>query len=232
MRDDGLKDPNPYLMSLEHVGQTSSQAKQYLLCPDCEQRFSRNGENPVINHCYHGDNGSFRLRDLKTATPILSGHSGGAYDASQIPGVDIEKIVYFSASVIWRASLRQWRIQKQTYEPIQIHAKHREELRQYLLGTASFPQNAASVVHVSTSDVPPLTAGFPDSLHDVNIDMHRFYIPGIWFHVVLGKGLTSDHRQMCILRSPVHPICLDVMGDALVHAIGFNLYWSSKTGRF
>jgi hypothetical protein len=86
-----------------------------------------------------------------------------------------------------------------------------------------------SVVWVSTSDVPPLTAGFPDSLRDGGIHIHRFYIPGLWFHLALGKGLTDDQRRMCILRSPDHPICLNVLGDELVHAIGFSLYWNSKT---
>ena len=112
LRGDTLKNPNPYLMSPDHVGQTSSQAKQYLLCHNCEQRFSRNGETWVINHCYHADKGDFRLRNLlKGANPILSGPDGGAHDASQIPGIDIERMTYFSASIIWRASLRSWRIQ-------------------------------------------------------------------------------------------------------------------------
>jgi hypothetical protein len=222
-------------MSPDNVGQTSSQAKQYLLCHECEQRFNRNGESWVIKHCYHEDSGKFPLRDLlKTHQPILVGPQGGAYDASKIPGIDVEKLVYFGASVIWRASLRQWRIQKETYQPIQIAAEVQEEFRRYLLGTAPFPLSAVSIVYVSTSEVPPLTVVFPDSLHDVGIDIHRFYIarfyiPGLWFHLLLGEGLTDDLRQMCILRSPVHPIGLYVQGDALVHAIAFSLYWSSKT---
>ena len=48
--------------------------------------------------------------------------------------------------------------------------------------------------------------------------------------MVLGEGLQHDNRQMCILRSPVHPICLDARGDALIHQIGFELYWNSKQG--
>jgi hypothetical protein len=127
------------------------------------------------------------------------------------------------------ASLRQWRIQKETYQPVPIAGEVQEELRQYLLGTAPFPASVVSMVYVSTSDVPPLTAGFPDSVFNVGIDTHRFYIPGLWFHLMLGEGLTDDHRRMCILRSPVHPISLSVLGDKLVHAIAFSLYWTSKT---
>ncbi len=231
LRDDNLRNPNPFLMSMDHVGPTSSQAKQYLLCQDCEQRFSRKGERWVVKHCYHESDRSFQLRDLlKAAQPIFAGSNGCAYDASKIDGMDIEKLVYFSASVIWRASVRKWQVQKQTYEAIQIGAGYQEELRQYLLGNAPFPKNVVSVVYVSTSDVPPLMAGYPDSLRDGPKDIHRFYIPGIWFHMVLGKGLSEDNRQMCILRSPVHPICLHVMGDALIHQIGFNLYWNNKQG--
>ena len=216
-------------MSLDHVGQTSSQAKQQLLCHDCEQRFSRNGENWVITHCYHESDGRFRLRDLlKTAVPILSGPRGGAYDASKIAGIDIDKLVYFGASVIWRASLRNWRIHKQTYSPIQIPPKCQEELRLFLLGQRSFPVGAASVVYVSTLKVPPLMVEYPDSVHDGERDIHRFYVPGIWFHFVLGEKLSEDTRKMCILRSPAHPICLLVNADSLLHQIGLNLYWNSR----
>src|ERR1019366_2117069 len=73
LRDDSLKNPNPFVMSLDYVGQTSCQAKQYLLCQDCEQRLSREGENWTIKHCYHESDRSFPLRDLlKGETPILS----------------------------------------------------------------------------------------------------------------------------------------------------------------
>jgi hypothetical protein len=163
--------------------------------------------------------------------PILFGPEGGAYDASQVRGIDIDKLVYFSASVIWRASLRQWQIQKQVYKPIQIRSRYQEELRLFLLGQEGFPQNAVSVVYVSTSELPPLTAGFPDSLLDGDKEVHRFYIPGLWFHLVLGDDLPDDTRKMCILRSPVHPICLHSMGDALVHEIGFSLYLNNKRRR-
>src|SRR5664279_1064645 len=133
LRDDSLKNPNPFVMSLDYVGQTSCQAKQYLLCQDCEQRLSREGENWTIKHCYHESDRSFPLRDLlKGETPILSGPSGCAYDASKIVGIDIERLVYFSASVIWRASLRKWQLRRQTYDAIQIGAGYQEQLRQYL----------------------------------------------------------------------------------------------------
>jgi hypothetical protein len=44
----------------------------------------------------------------------------------------------------------------------------------------------------------------------------------------MGENLSEDMRKMCILRSPVHPIVLYVDGDALVHQIGFHLYWNHQ----
>lgn len=227
LRDARLTNPNPFLMSTDHVGQTSAQAKQYLLCDTCEQRFSTQGEKWVIRNCYRTE-GSFRLRDLvRTNTPIFSGPEGRAHDASQVSGIDIGKLVFFSASVIWRASLRKWRIQKQVYEPLVV-GNYQEELRLYLLGESPFPQQAVAIVYVSTSDVPPLTAMYPDVLGELGFDIYRFYIPGIWFHLLLGEGLTDDHRSMCILRSPNHPICFHTSGDSLIHSIGRTLYWAGK----
>jgi len=121
LRDDSFKNPNPYIMSPDYVGQSSAQAKQYLLCHDCEHRFSLNGEKWVAENCYRPWKNTFRLREnLERAQPILSGPQGGAYDASKIPGIYIKKLVYFGASVIWRASLQSWQLQKQVYQPIEV----------------------------------------------------------------------------------------------------------------
>jgi len=228
LRGSGFNNPNPYIMSLDYVGQSSAQAQQYLLCHECEQRFNRNGEKWVAANCYCPQKKTFRLREkLEGTLPILSGPQGGAYDASKIPKIDIKKLVYFGASVIWRASLRSWQLQKQVYQPIEICPTYKEELRLYLLGRP-FPQNAVATVYVSTLDAPLLLAGFPDSLAEDSIQVHRFYIPGIWFLLLLGENIPEESRKMCILRSPFHPICLYVGTDALLHEISYKLYINNR----
>jgi hypothetical protein len=228
LRDDGFKNPNPYIMSPDYIGQSSAQAKQYLLCHDCEHRFNLNGEKWVAANCYCPQKNTFRLREkLECAQPILSGPQGGAYNASTIPEIDIEKLVYFGTSVIWRASLRSWQLQKQVYQPIEVCPAYKEELRLYLLGDP-FPQNAVANVCVSTLDVPSPLAVFPDSLAEGSIRVHRFYIPGIWFLLLLGEKIPEHSRQMCILRSPSHPICRYVGADALFHEISYELYTNKK----
>src|SRR6266545_5705372 len=109
LRDNTYENPHPYLMSLDYVGQTSNQAKQFLLCHDCEQCLNRCGENWVINSAYHEDTRTFPLRDMLVgAEPVLADPNGRVFDASKIPGIEIAKVTHFGASVIWRASLRSW----------------------------------------------------------------------------------------------------------------------------
>ena len=229
LQSDGKGNRNPYLMSLNWVGQTSKQATQPLLCTECEDRFNAGGERWVIANGYNPQEDRFPLRErIMPAKTLFSGPYGGAYDASQIPGIEIEKLVYFGPSVIWRATTRSWRIQKEHYNQLPIESKYQEELRQYLLGNASFPESAASVVYVSPSRIPPLSAGYPECHQEESHANYRFYVAGLWFLLLLGEELSDDSRKMCILRSPVHPLCLYAGGDALVHAIEYNLYLESK----
>ena len=229
--DEQDKDKNPYLMSLNWVGQTSKAATQPLLCCDCEERFNKGGERWVVANAYNPRTAAFPLRDLLgSAKPILAGPHGGAYNASRVPGVDIEKLVYFGASVVWRATVRSWRVQKEVYSQLSIELKYQEELRLYLLGRGDFPADAVSVVYVSPSPVPPLSAAYPERLDEGTYVNYRFYVPGLWFQLVLGEQLIEDTRNMCILRSPFHPLCLYIGGDALVHAIELTLYMKNKRG--
>ena len=231
LRGDSDGNCDPYLMSLNYVGQTSKQAKHHLLCKECEDRFNANGERWVIAHCYQPQDRRFPLREMITsATAILSGPRGGACDASQVAGVDIDKLVYFGASVIWRAAVRSWRIAKEVYPRLPMAPHYLEKLRRYLLGKASFPADAVSAIYVSPSREPPLSAGYPERIADEKPLWYRFYVPGLWFLLLMGD-LTEDQRNMCILRSPFHPIALYVGGDALVHQISYNLYIENKGGK-
>ena len=130
LRGDGDGNRDPYLMSLNYVGQTSKQAKQHLLCKECEDRLNAHGERWVIAHCYQPQDRRFPLREMTlSAKAILSGPRGGAYDASQVAGVDIDKLVYFGASVFWRAAVCSWRIAKEVYPQLPMAPHHLEELR-------------------------------------------------------------------------------------------------------
>jgi hypothetical protein len=219
----------PFVMSQRWVGQTSKQAKQNLLCKICEDRLNKNGESWVIANCYNPQDGTFPLRDLiLPAKALLAGTKGGACDVSQVAGVNIEKLVYFAASVFWRAAVRSWRLGKETYPKLPMNKDDIEQLRVFLLGKTAFPVNAASILYVSPSAIPPLSVGYPERVAQESPAYYRFYVLGLWFLLVMGENLSEDTRKMCILRSPVHPIALYIDGDALVHQIEFSLYWNHQ----
>lgn len=59
MREEAIRtgwrmNPNPVLMTDRSAVQTSEQYTARLLCHRCEQRFSANGENWVLRHCWRG----------------------------------------------------------------------------------------------------------------------------------------------------------------------------------
>src|SRR3989304_5165932 len=65
-------DPNPVLITRKKAITSSSQVSSYFLCGSCEQRFSDNGERPVVAQCAR-PGGQFRLRELlQTASPWCS----------------------------------------------------------------------------------------------------------------------------------------------------------------
>jgi hypothetical protein len=49
------KNPNPWVLAGKGAVQISRQMKAHLLCADCEQRFSKFGENWVLKRCLRKD---------------------------------------------------------------------------------------------------------------------------------------------------------------------------------
>ena len=73
-----------------------------------------------MRHCYRG-RGVFRLRALvEKTTPISSDDTFAIYSASETQDVEIEQLVYFCASVLWRASVMEWCLEGETYGPIRL----------------------------------------------------------------------------------------------------------------
>src|SRR5213593_1799201 len=72
LRNEAFTNPNPYILGRESGGQKSTQIRQYLLCQDCEQRFSARGESWVIANCWRGE-GRFPIQEvLEQSTPIIA----------------------------------------------------------------------------------------------------------------------------------------------------------------
>jgi hypothetical protein len=159
----GHSNPNPVIVTSRGRRQTSLQAVQPLLCGDCEQRFDHLGEDWVLKHCYRGY-GRFRLRELlRQSSPLHSDKDLTIYGASSVPGVSIDKLVYFCMSVFWRASVGDWESSGEKYHAISLGTKYQEQIREYLVGVAELPHSASVLVLVSALKTPALVFNFPDT---------------------------------------------------------------------
>jgi hypothetical protein len=107
LRGDPQKgNPNPYLLTKHAAVQSSHQKKTWLLCRECEQRFSKNGEDWILRNASKRD-GSFRVGSILAARkPNLESPPNPTkfYHADSIPSINISAITYFAASMFWRAS--------------------------------------------------------------------------------------------------------------------------------
>jgi hypothetical protein len=133
------------------------------LCRACEQRFNNKGERWVLQNCFRCA-GEFKILDvLKTARPITPLDDGAIYAGAQVSDVNVDALVYFAASVIWRAAARHWD-SHDIGNQLSL-GPYKEDFRLYLLGEAEFPKNAAVWVNVWRSPVNlcvlPRDAGCP-----------------------------------------------------------------------
>jgi hypothetical protein len=111
LRSPGTAEPNPLFIGSEKVGTNSGQYRDRLLCGECEDRFSKLGETWVMGNCWREDE-IFLIRDaLRAHTPTE--HIPGiltVYEAASVPSIKTAHILYFAASVFWRAAVHRWRI--------------------------------------------------------------------------------------------------------------------------
>lgn len=85
------------------------QAKQHLLCCECELLFSSRGEDIVVRDCYRGeDEDQFRLlKKLRQSKPSVRRNNKSVYFSSAVVSeVNLHAYAYFVLSVLWRGSER------------------------------------------------------------------------------------------------------------------------------
>lgn len=164
----------PIVMKSAITIKKDEQISAFVLCRNCEQRFSENGERWILEHCNQFDAG-FKLNELiEQSTPVWVREGGGLYEGRKIHGLDIEKLAYFPSSVLWRGSVHDWHSGKDPTKAPKLGI-YEESLRKYLLGQASFPKNAWQ---------------------------YTFPFLGIVFTLLFGKSVKPEFRRLCTYRSP------------------------------
>ena len=201
----GAKNSNPVHVSASQATTRSFQVSEYLLCPDCEDRLRVGGEDWVIANGYRGTNSSPIRSALAAATPVAKLTHAAMIDARAVPAIDLQKLIHFGTSVLWRAGACPWRMIDHT-DQISL-GPYQEALRRFLLGQQAFPEQAVLVISVSSNPTSQLGAVFPYSGRANGVWQHRFSLPGMAFWLHLGRfrdgipALCSVHSGIVLLAS-------------------------------
>lgn len=174
------------------------------LCHDCEQLFSRNGENWVLKRICK--DGKFPLLDrLRVAIPIGESHDSIAFSGPGV-GFQMEKFAYFAVSMIWRASVYPWKLHDGTSAEVDIGSVQ-EECRKYLLGSGGFPSNLYVVVIICTDLLSQYSAHQPVPV-EKQFPAFGFLMCGLFVAVLLGEAVPEEDRSTCCFTSERQPIFL------------------------
>lgn len=156
----------------------------------------------MLAHCYRGS-GSFALREkVSSATPEHATQDLQVYAAANVPGISRDSLVYFGASVFWRAAVHAWAV-PQTSANIRIDlGRYEDPLKRFLLGEGPFPENMVMSVRISSLTSLLEVATLPQSRTDHGFHVHDFTIPGVAFALLVGSGIPEEYRRFCTARSP------------------------------
>lgn len=209
---DGHNNPNPVVVNADVTMASSNQVTDYFLCKACEQRFNSFGEKWIAENCWQPDN-TFPLRDiLKAAKPVHVQSDGlQFYEAGAIKELELEKIVYFAASVFWRAAAHEFTAVLGSKPQRLVLGPYEAELRNFLLGNSRFPKHAALVVTISseTDEGANELALFPFLRNkSPGATEYALVVPGVGFQLFVGSSIGNELAALCIATGARHLILL------------------------
>src|SRR5262245_16029859 len=195
LREPSLGNRHPIVVTDKVVVQSPRPIKDYVLCRDCEDLFSKKGETWVIGHMARES--KFLIYDaLKKSKPIAADDEIAVYAGSQIPEIDVDKLVYFALSVFWRSAVHRWQGFSWPIPRIEL-GPYEEPIRDFLLGNGPFPAHMVMLVAVWPTRDAYQGAYTPRRGRETRFHTFTFYIPGIEFSLCVGKGVPKEARKMC-----------------------------------
>lgn len=214
-RNPAAANPNPTLISSRGTIQTSKQITDFLLCADCEELFSKNGEQYVMTQVDRG--GKFPLLQTLQRTPptkVVAGFNW--YDILTAPTIDRAKLGYFALSVFWRAAVHRW---KEPNSSLSINlGPYEEVLRKYLLGVSGFPANVVLMFIVCTDVASQDSFHVPSRGLKKEDTTYTFQARGVNFFMTVGKQIPEAMRKNCGVTSQDKWIVSRSCEDKLVQA--------------
>ena len=179
----------------------AAQIKTYLLCSDCEQRFSELGESWSAS-CSLQLDGSFPLRDLlQQRAPAYVGSESLWYLGAMYPELRVKELNYFAASVFWRGAVNSW-TKKNTGPELSLPGQVVEDLRLFLLADSELPDRLSMILEVHRH--PEAMFNFPrGSSHAERGTWLTFTVYGLTFYLVFPSSYpTGEPHALSFSRFP------------------------------
>ena len=199
-RLDGGSNPNPTLVTVRGRFQSSKPIKDYVLCNDCEELFSRNGERYTMAQVTQKGGRSFPLlQTLYASTPSKEAYGAVFYNENATPMIERDRLSYFALSVFWRSSVHSWHKPFGGNNQIDL-GEHQEPLRLYLLGQAGFPPKMMLYFVVCKDPFSQNRFYTPSrSSHPGNTATHAFQARGLNFLLMTGDDITETMGTLCLM---------------------------------
>jgi hypothetical protein len=198
----------PFFVSKTRATRTSKQVQDYLLCAQCERRFSAFGEAWVVRQCAVTPLNFPLQKTLLEAPRKHELDTGWIIETGNIANIQAEKLGYFGVSVLWGAAVHHWIVEgRESW--VDLSDRYQQQFRAYLLGQSDFPGCLVLMVKVASITLPITQAlHFPHGERNEHFWSYRFVIPGIIFDFRVADEIRDEWRQGCIVRGPGHPLFL------------------------
>jgi len=228
VRSEGAPNPNPFALvqtaTQANAALTSRQTAKHLLCSRCENLLSSGGEKYVLAHCLRQDR-TFPLRDkVFQCKPLLRAGRELLYHSSRNPSIKTSALLHFAAGVFWKASVSLW------HAPVggvtvrnSLGSTYEEAFRRYLIGASPFPESARLMIWLCGEQDPPIIVLFPDAQRAHGHHAHRFFVPGLCFHMLVGRVLPRDVAPIWGSEPSEVPILVHFARQDGVHQDAFNV---------
>lgn len=185
----------PVLINLRRKSaiQTDRQIKRPLLCFECEDRFSKNGER-IMGQLWATASGFPLLDLLNSEAAISKGERFDMFDSRLLDASIVDSVFYFAVSIFWRAQVWDWGYEGDAYKRA-LGNHYESEFRGFLLGQTALDE-VLLFVDVNSDLETSAVMSFPISGRSGPDRLHSFSLLGMKFTMYVGKSISSVTRSV------------------------------------
>lgn len=167
---------------------SDKQVKQFLLCKDCESRFSQNGEDMVLKLMARPNGFKLASEINYFKELVLAQNERWHFPPNKKLAFNF---LYFAVSISWRLSATEWGILGDRETRGSIRQDSMNSFSEFLLGGRA-PENTYMAVYVDDEQVDMPYMSFPVIKDYDGYQRIVFVIPGLKFSLICGSSPGLD----------------------------------------